>query len=200
MWRHYLSTAVAQSGRGIDSTARSTFRDRDRAGRLHHAPALRSLPDPPSTLAARRPSASTRSSPNSSAEMAARRAPPKGPWPAAAAFRQDFAEVESATATSVGAADLQRDGASEYIEMCWSPIPSFFDVLELPFLRGDPATALARPNDMVFTESEARRLFGTSDIIGRTPHLRSGRYAPSPGGSPACCAIFPSRAICGSTR
>jgi len=43
-----------------------------------------------------------------------------------------------------------------------------FDVLRLPFLRGDRRTALAAPGTMVLTATEARRRFGTIDVVGRT--------------------------------
>jgi putative ABC transport system permease protein len=43
-----------------------------------------------------------------------------------------------------------------------------FDVLRIPFLRGDPATALAAPGSLVLTRAEAERRFGTIDVVGRT--------------------------------
>ena len=45
---------------------------------------------------------------------------------------------------------------------------SVFDVLTYPFLAGDPATALARPNTVVLTESVARRYFGDANPVGQT--------------------------------
>ena len=44
----------------------------------------------------------------------------------------------------------------------------FFRVLSHPFLQGDAATALARPNTVVLTASTARRYFGTADAVGKT--------------------------------
>jgi putative ABC transport system permease protein len=43
-----------------------------------------------------------------------------------------------------------------------------FDVLRLPFVRGDRRTALTSPGSMVLTETEALRRFGTRDVVGRT--------------------------------
>ena len=43
-----------------------------------------------------------------------------------------------------------------------------FDILEIPFLRGDRTTALAAPGSLVLTDREAVRRFGTIDAIGRT--------------------------------
>ena len=44
----------------------------------------------------------------------------------------------------------------------------FFDVLSHPFLMGDPATALTRPQTVVLTASTAKRYFGDANPIGRT--------------------------------
>ena len=44
----------------------------------------------------------------------------------------------------------------------------FFDVLQFPFAAGDPRTALAQANNVVLTQSEARRVFGTENVLGRT--------------------------------
>ncbi len=42
-----------------------------------------------------------------------------------------------------------------------------FDIFTFPFLKGDPATALDRPNTIVLTESTAERYFGDEDPIGK---------------------------------
>ncbi len=46
--------------------------------------------------------------------------------------------------------------------------PDLFKVLTYNFLQGDPATALARPNTAVVSESAARKYFGSTDVIGKT--------------------------------
>ena len=43
-----------------------------------------------------------------------------------------------------------------------------FDVFKFTFLRGDPERALAEPYSLVLTRTEARRLFGTEDPMGKT--------------------------------
>ena len=43
-----------------------------------------------------------------------------------------------------------------------------FDVFTLPFLKGDPQTALAAPLSLVLTQSEAQRIFGDEDPLGKT--------------------------------
>jgi putative ABC transport system permease protein len=49
-----------------------------------------------------------------------------------------------------------------------------FDVLRLPFLRGDPAGALRAPGTIVLTRTEALRRFGTLDVVGRTLSIVAG--------------------------
>ena len=45
--------------------------------------------------------------------------------------------------------------------------PSFLDIFNLPFIEGDPKTALEDPNGVVITDVAARQLFGTTKAIGR---------------------------------
>jgi len=49
-----------------------------------------------------------------------------------------------------------------------------FDVLRIPFLRGDAGRALIAPGELVLTETEARRRFGSIDVVGRTLALVAG--------------------------
>ncbi|MFP4367790.1 MAG: ABC transporter permease [Bacteroidales bacterium] len=44
---------------------------------------------------------------------------------------------------------------------------TFFDVFTFQFVRGDPDNALKRPFSLVLTESEAKRIFGNEDPVGR---------------------------------
>ena len=46
--------------------------------------------------------------------------------------------------------------------------PSIFDVFDFGLLRGDPATALSRPNYLVISQSTADKYFGDEDPIGKT--------------------------------
>lgn len=45
---------------------------------------------------------------------------------------------------------------------------TFFDVLTYPLLKGNPKTALTKPNSVVLTESMAKKYFGQEDPIGKT--------------------------------
>src|SRR5690348_7904092 len=45
---------------------------------------------------------------------------------------------------------------------------NFFTMIRLPFIAGNPATALARPDGVVLTRTAAIRYFGTDQAMGRT--------------------------------
>ena len=45
--------------------------------------------------------------------------------------------------------------------------PNFFQVFDLPFVAGGPATALASPDSLVLTAAKAREYFGTTRALGR---------------------------------
>jgi putative ABC transport system permease protein len=49
--------------------------------------------------------------------------------------------------------------------------PEFLDIFDLPFVAGNPATALKQPNGILLTEAEAMRLFGTTAALGKTVTL-----------------------------
>ena len=49
--------------------------------------------------------------------------------------------------------------------------PSVIDVLDLPFVSGDPGSALSTPDGVILRKSTARALFGEQDPIGKTVTL-----------------------------
>jgi putative ABC transport system permease protein len=50
---------------------------------------------------------------------------------------------------------------------------NFFEIFSIPFLKGDPKTALAGPNSIVITDATARKYFGDADPIGKTMTLKN---------------------------
>ena len=96
-------------------------------------------------------------------------------YPAAAGLKQDFPQVEQAVGTFEARPIVMLDNQPVYTNLLMAD-PALFEVLELPFVRGDPRTALRDPDSLVLTETEARKHFGTADALGRTLTLiRAGR-------------------------
>lgn len=46
--------------------------------------------------------------------------------------------------------------------------PGFFEMFNFPLLQGNKAKALINPNTIVVSETEARKIFGTKDAVGKT--------------------------------
>ena len=88
-------------------------------------------------------------------------------YPVAAGLKRDFPEVEAATALWDTRPVVLQNGQSTYADMVMAD-EHFFDVLDLPLVRGDRRTALASMDSLVLTESEARKYFGNDDPMGRT--------------------------------
>lgn len=53
---------------------------------------------------------------------------------------------------------------------------SFFDVFTFPMLYGDPATALKEPYSLVLTEQSAKKIFGVTDVLGRSVKMDRLNY------------------------
>ena len=51
--------------------------------------------------------------------------------------------------------------------------PAFFEVFTFLMIKGNPKTALSKPNSVVITESTAIRVFNSSDVLGKTFELKN---------------------------
>ena len=83
-------------------------------------------------------------------------------------LKADFPQIEHMV-YALGAEPVIRRGAESLsTENVLLVDNLFFDVLQFPFTAGDPRTALSQANNVVLTQSEARRVFGTENVVGRT--------------------------------
>ena len=48
----------------------------------------------------------------------------------------------------------------------------FFQLFTFPLIHGDPKTALANPNNLVLTQSAAKKYFGQTDVVGQEISIR----------------------------
>jgi putative ABC transport system permease protein len=89
--------------------------------------------------------------------------------PMAQALIREFPEVEAATKAHRFGVPLVRYKDKVFSEeRFWSADASFFEVFTMPFLKGDPKTALTEPNSVVLTRSTAERYFGPEEPVGKT--------------------------------
>jgi putative ABC transport system permease protein len=91
------------------------------------------------------------------------------PSPMAKALVSEFPEVEAATRLrNFGFPVFRyRDKVFSEERVFWVDA-SFFDVFTVPFISGDPETALEKPLTIVLTRSMARKYFGDEDPMGKT--------------------------------
>ena len=83
------------------------------------------------------------------------------------ALRREFPEFEQVVGVMRARTAIVFEGEPRRSLVYWAD-SNFFEVFDLPFLRGDPRSALRDLNSVVLTQEEATRYFGTSDPIGRT--------------------------------
>jgi putative ABC transport system permease protein len=88
------------------------------------------------------------------------------PYAAEAALRKDFPQIESSVYGSPTEPVFMKNGEATTIEDFLFVNGDFFKTMPLPMVSGG-TNALSAPNSVVLAASEARRLFGTTDVIGR---------------------------------
>ena len=95
--------------------------------------------------------------------------PPMGPI-----LIKDFPQILQYTRVAGFYSGLVKKGAVTIEEPGFAMTDStIFDVFTLPFITGDPRTALANPNDIVIAKDVALKYFGTVDCLGRTLHINN---------------------------
>lgn len=87
---------------------------------------------------------------------------------AGGALRKDFPQVRSSVYATSGGFTVLKDGEAIAVEMGSQVNGPFFDVVPLPLAKGDPKTALLNVGSVALSETQAEKLFGTEDPIGRT--------------------------------
>ena len=89
------------------------------------------------------------------------------PYAAGKSIRDSFPQVEAEVYVSNNDPVLLRDGEATSTEDYLWVDGDFLNVVPLPLVRGD-ASALSQVNSALLTQSEARRRFGTDDVVGQT--------------------------------
>jgi putative ABC transport system permease protein len=91
--------------------------------------------------------------------------------PLAETMKREIPEVESVSrfvGGSRGAPVVRyKDKVFSEERFYWAD-PTFFDVFPVPFIQGDPRTALSQSNAVVLTRSMAKKYFADEDPLGKT--------------------------------
>lgn len=89
--------------------------------------------------------------------------------PLADALVREFPEVTTAARLYRGGFPVVRYGDKVFSEerFYWAD-NTVFDVFTIPFIKGDPKTALSKPNTIVITQTMAEKYFGEDDPMGKT--------------------------------
>jgi len=80
---------------------------------------------------------------------------------------KDFPQIEAIVRADGERPVMLKGGEPTYVDVLATDA-AFFRVLAVPFLRGDPRTALDEADSLVLSRAEATRLFGGVDAVGRT--------------------------------
>ena len=80
---------------------------------------------------------------------------------------KDFPQIE-AIARADGDEHIYLRGSEPVFADVFAADAAFFRILQVPFLYGDPNTALDAADAVTFSRSEAVKFFGTPNIVGRT--------------------------------
>lgn len=102
--------------------------------------------------------------------------------PVATSMLQDFPEVEDAVRWRGQGGVIQvREEETNYTEAgkLFFVDKSVFHVFSFPFAEGNAKTALKELNDIVITESTAKKYFGNAEAIGQRIHYRDDDYVVS---------------------
>jgi putative ABC transport system permease protein len=98
---------------------------------------------------------------------------PQAAPPTAKYLKADFPQLETvARALSIGSLAAAVDDSKVDLRVAAAD-PEFLKIFDLTFRTGDSATALRSAHEIVITESAAKRLFGTSEALGRSVLLQN---------------------------
>ena len=99
--------------------------------------------------------------------------------PLSPALKNYFPEIENTTRLKPASSVFCKVGSEGYYEDGLSfAEPSVFNIFTIPFVEGDPKTALNAPQSLVISQSIAKKYFKNEDPIGKTIsfHTVMGKY------------------------
>jgi putative ABC transport system permease protein len=90
-------------------------------------------------------------------------------YPMGPAIKDEYSQVENFTRLFPSSQKLISNGDKHLVfkKSFWVD-QSFLDIFSFPLLAGNLDVALTQPNSAVITESSAKQIFGTVDVVGKT--------------------------------
>ncbi len=86
-------------------------------------------------------------------------------------LKRDFPEIETYTRVGwFGQHNFTYEEKSFRESNIYGVDSTYFDVFTLPFIKGNPKTALKKPGTLVITESTEKKYFGKEDALGKILH------------------------------
>jgi putative ABC transport system permease protein len=83
-------------------------------------------------------------------------------------LKQDYPEVEAMTILTKGWDELIANGQSSFKKQSRYAFKDILQMFDYTFIYGDKRTALDAPGNVIVTESTAKLLFGTTDVLNKT--------------------------------
>lgn len=95
------------------------------------------------------------------------------PTPYAAVLKDQYPEVEAVTHVTEWDPMVLAVGEKSFYEQTSFVDPGFFEMFNFKVLEGDPVEALKSPDNIVLTESVAKKLFGNESALGKSVKVES---------------------------
>lgn len=95
------------------------------------------------------------------------------PTPYAAALKEQYPEVEAVTHVTEWDPMVLAVGENSFYEQVSFVDPGFFEMFSFQVLEGNPVEALKSPDNIVLTESVAKKLFGEEPALGKSVKVES---------------------------
>ncbi len=93
------------------------------------------------------------------------------PWRMGPELEADFPELQEVVRLLKSEVEQEQEGEFVSRQVLFAD-PGFFEVFGFELRQGNPAAVLGQPDNIVLTESNARRIFGSTDVVGQEVGLR----------------------------
>jgi putative ABC transport system permease protein len=86
-------------------------------------------------------------------------------------FKAEYPEVEAASRIDGAGMKLIANGRNSLKRQACFADPDILSIFNYTFTSGDPKSAMEAPNSIIVSESTAKDLFGTTDVLNRSVHF-----------------------------